>query len=141
MYEILASRVLTTNIYEMVVKAPRIAARCLPGQFLIVRMDERGERIPLTICDYDRSAGTVTIVFQIVGASTKRMAELQTGDKVQEDFICSRRSRNCTGLSTGKVVKRAGCGSRRDRRCKNKRPVDLRTGDGSGCRKSVYHHR
>lgn len=84
MYEILASRVLTTNIYEMVVKAPRIAARCLPGQFLIVRMDKRGERIPLTICDYDRSAGTVTIVFQIVGASTKRMAELQTGDAFQD---------------------------------------------------------
>lgn len=84
MYEILAARVLTTNIYEMVVKAPRIAARCLPGQFLIVRMDEKGERIPLTICDYSRENGTVTIVFQIVGASTKRMAGMQTGDMFQD---------------------------------------------------------
>lgn len=84
MYEILASRVLTTNIYEMVVKAPRVATRCLPGQFLIVRMDEKGERIPLTICDYNREEGTITIVFQIVGASTKRMAEMKTGDQFQD---------------------------------------------------------
>ncbi len=84
MYEILESRVLTTNIYEMVVKAPRVATRCLPGQFLIVRMDEKGERIPLTICDYNREEGTITIVFQIVGASTKRMAEMKTGDQFQD---------------------------------------------------------
>lgn len=84
MYEILSARKLTANIFEMVVKAPRIATRCLPGQFLIVRMDEKGERIPLTICDYDRAAGTVTIVFQPVGASTMRMAELQTGDSFMD---------------------------------------------------------
>ncbi len=84
MYEILNSRVLTTNIYEMVVKAPRIAAHCLPGQFLIVRMDEKGERVPLTICDYSREEGTVTIVFQTIGASTERMAELQTGDSFHD---------------------------------------------------------
>ncbi len=84
MYEILNSRVLTTNIYEMVVKAPRIAAHCLPGQFLIVRMDEKGERIPLTICDYNREEGTITIVFQTLGASTQRMAKMQTGDSFQD---------------------------------------------------------
>lgn len=84
MYEILNSRVLTTNIYEMVVKAPRIAAHCLPGQFLIVRMDEKGERVPLTICDYSREEGTVTIVFQTIGASTERMAHLQTGDSFHD---------------------------------------------------------
>ena len=53
---------------------------CLPGEFLIVRTDEHGERIPLTICDYDREAGKVTIVFQVVGASTAKMAKLQVGD-------------------------------------------------------------
>ena len=84
MYEILNSRVLTTNIYEMVVKAPRIAAHCLPGQFLIVRMDEKSERVPLTICDYSREEGTVTIVFQTIGASTERMAHLQTGDSFHD---------------------------------------------------------
>ena len=64
----------------MDVKAPRVADGCLPGQFIIVTIDEEGERIPLTICDYDRAEGTITIVFQTVGASTERMAELNEGD-------------------------------------------------------------
>lgn len=51
-----------------------VAQYCEPGQFVIVKIDEEGERIPLTICDYDREAGTITIVFQTVGASTERMA-------------------------------------------------------------------
>ena len=59
---------------------------CEPGQFVIVKIDEEGERIPLTICDYDREAGTITIVFQTVGASTERMAYLQEGDAFQ-DFV------------------------------------------------------
>ncbi len=80
MFQILEARELTENIYLMVVKAARVAKSCQPGQFVIVRMDEEGERIPLTICDYDRQAGTVTIVFQGVGAETKRMAGLQAGD-------------------------------------------------------------
>ena len=86
MYRILQADKLAANIYRMVVEAPRIAARCLPGQFLIAKSDEEGERIPLTICDYDRKAGTVTIVFQPVGASTTKMARLQTGDAF-EDFV------------------------------------------------------
>ena len=86
MYRILQADKLAANIYRMVVEAPRIAARCLPGQFLIAKSDEEGERIPLTICDYDREAGTVTIVFQPVGASTTKMARLQTGDAF-EDFV------------------------------------------------------
>ena len=74
MYKILKAEKLADKIYLMDVEAPRIAKACQPGEFVIVRMDERGERIPLTICDYDREKGTVTIVFQIVGASTERMA-------------------------------------------------------------------
>ncbi|MBQ7841744.1 MAG: sulfide/dihydroorotate dehydrogenase-like FAD/NAD-binding protein [Lachnospiraceae bacterium] len=80
MYQILQARELTTNIYLMEVKAPRVANSCLPGQFVIVRMDEEGERIPLTICDYNREAGTITIVFQTVGSSTFIMKDLKTGD-------------------------------------------------------------
>jgi ferredoxin--NADP+ reductase len=80
MYKILEAKKLTTNIYLMVVEAPRVAKNCKPGQFVIVRMDKDGERIPLTICDYDREKGTVTIVFQSVGAETTRMAALKVGD-------------------------------------------------------------
>ena len=70
----------------MDVEAPRVAKHCEPGQFVIVKMDDLGERIPLTICDYDREAGTITIVVQIVGASTERMSHLKTGDAF-EDFV------------------------------------------------------
>ncbi len=84
MYKIVKAKELTTNIYLMDVEAPRVAKYCEPGQFVIVRMGEDGERIPLTICDYDREAGIVTIVFQCVGASTKRMASLQEGDSFHD---------------------------------------------------------
>lgn len=84
MYKILSAEKLTFNIYRMVVHAPRIAKHCEPGQFLIVKMNEEGERIPLTICDYDREAGTVTIVFQPIGYSTMEMAKLQTGDSFMD---------------------------------------------------------
>ncbi len=80
MFKIREARKLADKIFLMKVDAPRVAKSCLPGQFVIVRMDERGERIPLTICDYDREEKTVTIVFQVVGASTMRMAELKAGD-------------------------------------------------------------
>lgn len=84
MYPILEAKELTTNIFLMEVEARRIAKSCLPGQFLIVRTDENGERIPLTICDYDREKGTVTIVFQIVGAGTYEMAKLKAGDSFHD---------------------------------------------------------
>ena len=84
MYQILERRKLADKIYYMVIKAPQISRSCLPGQFLIVKMDEAGERIPLTICDYDRENETVTIVFQVVGASTMRMSELYEGDAFQD---------------------------------------------------------
>ena len=84
MYPILKAEKLADKIHLMVVKAPRVAKNCQPGEFVIVKIDEAGERIPLTICDYDREEGTVTIVFQIVGASTDRMAELKAGDQFRD---------------------------------------------------------
>ena len=86
MYRILKAECLAEKIYLMEVEAPRVAKACQPGEFVIVKIDEVGERIPLTVCDYDREKGTVTIVFQIVGASTLRMAALQAGDAFQ-DFV------------------------------------------------------
>ncbi|MDE7177166.1 MAG: sulfide/dihydroorotate dehydrogenase-like FAD/NAD-binding protein [Lachnospiraceae bacterium] len=86
MYRIVKAEKLAENIYLMDVEAKRVAKSCEPGQFVIVRMDEAGERIPLTICDYDREKGTVTIVFQVVGAATELMRHLKTGDAFQ-DFV------------------------------------------------------
>ena len=86
MYPILKAEKLAEKIYLMVVKAPRVAKNCQPGEFIIVKIDEVGERIPLTICDYNREEGTVTIVFQIVGASTERMSSLKAGDAFH-DFV------------------------------------------------------
>lgn len=80
MYPIVKKEKLADKIFLMDVKAPRVAKTCKPGQFVIVKIDEEGERIPLTICDYDRVAGTITIVFQTVGASTERMQYLNEGD-------------------------------------------------------------
>lgn len=84
MYKILKAEELAANIYLMDVEAPRVAEYCLPGQFVIVKMDEKGERIPLTICDYNREKGIVTIVFQTVGASTQKMAALKAGDSFRD---------------------------------------------------------
>lgn len=86
MYKIQKAEKLADKIYLMDVEAPRVARHCQPGQFIIVKMDEKGERIPLTICDFDREKGIVTIVFQTVGASTEKMAHLKAGD-VFEDFV------------------------------------------------------
>lgn len=86
MYKILKAEELAFNIFLMEVEAKRVAKSCNPGQFVIVRADENGERIPLTICDYNRQEGTVTIVFQTVGASTKMMSRLKAGDAFH-DFV------------------------------------------------------
>ena len=86
MYQIKKAKVLAEKIYLMDVEAPRVAKHCEPGQFVIVKIDEKGERVPLTICDYDREAGTVTIVFQALGASTQKMATLKEGDYFR-DFV------------------------------------------------------
>lgn len=80
MYKILEKRQLSAVVWEMIVEAPLLARHAKPGQFLIVKKDEIGERIPLTICDYDAEKGTVTIVFQPVGVSTEKFLELEVGD-------------------------------------------------------------
>ena len=86
MFKILEAEQLSANVYKQVILAPRVAKSCEPGQFIILRVDEHGERIPLTICDYDREAGTVTIVFQPIGVSTNKLVALKAGDSIA-DFV------------------------------------------------------
>lgn len=80
MYEILEKEVLSATVKRMVVSAPRVARKARPGQFVIVRNDEKGERIPLTIADFDAERGTITLIFQEVGKSTAQMGQLEVGD-------------------------------------------------------------
>lgn len=84
MYKIKRRESLSENIFLIDVSAPRVAEKCLPGQFVIVRADEKGERIPLTICDYNRENGTVTLVVQIVGVSTLKLSRLNENDGVED---------------------------------------------------------
>lgn len=84
MYKIIEAKELTTNIYSFEVLAQRAAKTCYPGQFVIIRTDADGERIPLTISDYDREKGTITIVVQVLGAGTAKMASLKTGDYIHD---------------------------------------------------------
>lgn len=86
MYEILEKRVLNSNTTLLKIHAPFVAKKAQPGQFIILRVDEEGERIPLTIAEYDREAGSVTIIFQSPGASTKKLALLEVGESVH-DFV------------------------------------------------------
>ena len=86
MYKIVKAEELTTNIYLFEVEAKRVAKSCEPGQFVIVRVDDEGERIPLTISDYNRETGTVTIVVQTIGAGTWQMRNLKAGDTFR-DFV------------------------------------------------------
>ncbi len=82
MYKILEKKVLSDVTKLMVVEAPQVARKAKPGQFVIVRVDEPGERIPLTIADFDRDAGTITLIFQEVGKSTMQMGTLKPGDEL-----------------------------------------------------------
>jgi ferredoxin--NADP+ reductase len=84
MFQILEKQDLTPVLRMYVMKAPEVARKAQPGQFVIVRLDDEGERIPLTIADFDRKAGTVTLVVQEVGASTRHMGLLQTGDSMRD---------------------------------------------------------
>lgn len=84
MFKIVEKRKLAENIYEMKIAAERVARAALPGQFVIVRSDENSERIPLTIADYDTEAGTVTIVTQTIGMSTKKICALEAGDSLAD---------------------------------------------------------
>ena len=80
MFTILTKTQLNPTVTRIVVSAPRIAAKAQPGQFIILRVDDNGERIPLTIADYDSDAGTITLIFQIVGATTQKLNALNQGD-------------------------------------------------------------
>lgn len=86
MYKIVRKKVLNPTVTLMEVDAPLIAKKAEPGQFIILRVDEDGERIPLTVADFDREKGTVTIIFQIVGASTEKLNHLNEGDSIC-DFV------------------------------------------------------
>ena len=86
MNKITSKRLLTENIYLMDIEATRVAKSAQSGQFIIIKNNDKGERIPLTIADYDRENGTVTIVFQTVGYATKELANFEVGDYVQ-DFV------------------------------------------------------
>ena len=86
MYKIIKKKILNPTVTLMEVDAPMIAAKAEPGQFIILRVDEEGERIPLTVADFDREKGTVTIIFQIVGATTEKLNHLKEGDCIH-DFV------------------------------------------------------
>lgn len=86
MFKIVKKKVLNPTVSQIVVEAPYIAKKAEPGQFIILRIDEQGERIPFTIADFDREAGTVTVIFQIVGMTTERLNELNEGDYLL-DFV------------------------------------------------------
>lgn len=86
MFRIVSKEILNPTVTRMDIEAPLIAAKAEPGQFIILRVDDRGERIPLTIADFDREKGTVTIIFQIVGATTELLNRLEAGDCIH-DFV------------------------------------------------------
>ncbi|MFA9399367.1 MAG: sulfide/dihydroorotate dehydrogenase-like FAD/NAD-binding protein [Clostridiaceae bacterium] len=84
MYKIVEKKEVAPSIFSYEIEAKRVAKSAKPGQFIIIRIDEKGERIPLTVADYDKEKGTVTIVVQAVGSSTNRMAKLNKGDYIMD---------------------------------------------------------
>lgn len=86
MYKILVKKELSQGVQLFEIEAPRVAKKAEPGQFVIIRIDEAGERVPLTIADFDREKGTVTIIFQEVGASTKQLGAMKEGESIL-DFV------------------------------------------------------
>lgn len=86
MYKVIEKEILNPTVTKMVVEAPAVAKKALAGQFIILRVHEDGERIPLTIADYDREKGTITIIFQIVGKTTMLLNQLNVGDCIL-DFV------------------------------------------------------
>lgn len=83
MFKVLKKVELANNIFLMNIEAPRVAASAQPGQFVIIKVDAKGERVPLTICDYDRKIGSVSIVTQIVGVSSQKICSLEVGDYIE----------------------------------------------------------
>lgn len=86
MYKIIKKKELNPTVTLMEIDAPLVAKKAEPGQFIILRVDDEGERIPLTVADFDREAGTVTIIFQIVGSTTEKLNHLNEGDEIK-DFV------------------------------------------------------
>lgn len=86
MYRILEKKILNPTVVWMKIHAPAVAKKAEPGQFIILRTDENGERIPLTVADYDREAGSVTVIFQLVGAGTQKLGHMKQGDCLH-DFV------------------------------------------------------
>lgn len=86
MFKIVDKKELSPGVFRFDIKAPRVAKKAAPGQFIVLRVNERGERVPLTIADFDRKQGTVTIIFQAVGASTELLARLEPGNSIT-DFV------------------------------------------------------
>ena len=82
MYKIIDKKILNDTVELMVVHAPYVARKCKPGQFIILRVDEEGERVPLTIADYDRENETVTIIYQVMGYSTQKLSKKNIGDTI-----------------------------------------------------------
>ena len=81
-YKVVKKNVLNPQIFLMEVEAPLVAKKAEPGQFIILRIDEYGERVPFTIADFDREKGTVTIIVQIVGKTTKDLAQVEEGEEI-----------------------------------------------------------
>ena len=86
MYKIVDKKVLNPTVIQLQIEAPLVANKAKPGQFIILRVDEEGERIPLTVAGYDREAGTVKIIFQIVGGTTEKLNHKEEGEYIQ-DFV------------------------------------------------------
>ena len=97
MYKILNKETLNPTVIKMEIEAPYVAKKAQPGQFIILRTDEDGERIPLTVADYDREKGTVTIIFQIVGATTEKLGHMNEGDFLADFVATSRKSNTYRG--------------------------------------------
>ena len=104
MNKIIARKPLCKNVTLLVVDAPLVARKCEPGQFIILRTDENGERIPLTVADFDRKQGTVTVIFQVVGASTEKLNHLMPGDCLQDFAGPMGRATHTDGLKKVCVV-------------------------------------
>jgi len=106
MAKILSNVELAPKIYQMVVEAPRIARKALPGQFVLVMAEERGERVPFTIADFDRQAGTITLVVRVIGTSTMKLSRLTPGESLYA--LIGPLGRPSEIRSVGRVVMVAG---------------------------------
>ena len=104
MFEIVEKRSLNTTVTLMKINAPKVAKKCEPGQFIILRTDENGERIPLTVADFDREIGTVTIIFQIVGSTTEKLNHMNEGECLHDFAGPLGRATETDGLKKVAVV-------------------------------------